>query len=386
LLTVSSDQTPSCGTATSEITISVYALPVAVAGDDFTKTCTTNPDGKTIGETDDDDYTYSWSPATGLSDANISNPVAKPAANETYTVTKTHKVTGCSSQDQITVTVNNTAVTAVAGNDFTKTCTSNTTGLAIGEANDDAYTYSWLPIAGLSNAAISNPVANPSATETYTVTKTHKITGCFDTDDVTVTVNTTPPIFTVCIVQPTLCASTGSVTFSASGGTGFEYSINGGVSWQPGNVFSPLASGSVTGLKVKNSFGCISDETLCDNISSECGEAITSVNRNAQNDLQESRTITQHIEMPGIDPTIKAFPNPFSDRIRFVVNTPEAGTGSLEVHNMLGQKLKTVYQGKFTPGIQSFDMQVTNSQQSTLIYVLRLNGKQVSGKMLQVKD
>ena len=96
-------------------------------------------------------------------------------------------------------------------------------------------------------------------------------------------------------------------------------------------------------------------------------------------------TKMQAIQNPE-DLKVTTFPNPFSDRIRFVVNTTEAGTGSLEVHNMLGQKVKTVFQGRFNAGTQSFELQLPNSQQSTLIYVLRLNGKQVSGKMLQVKD
>lgn len=34
-------------------------------------------------------YTYSWSPATGLSDPNIANPVANPASTTTYTLTVT---------------------------------------------------------------------------------------------------------------------------------------------------------------------------------------------------------------------------------------------------------------------------------------------------------
>ncbi len=85
------------------------------------------------------------------------------------------------------------------------------------------------------------------------------------------------------------------------------------------------------------------------------------------------------------DLKVTAFPNPFTDRVRFVVNTLEAGTGSLEVHNMLGQKVKTVFQGRFNAGTQNFELQLPGNQQSTLIYVLKINGKQVSGKMLQVK-
>ncbi len=49
-------------------------------------------------------------------------------------------------------------------------------------------TYSWSPATGLSNPNIANPVANPSSTETYTLTATSL--GCSGTpDDVTITVN-----------------------------------------------------------------------------------------------------------------------------------------------------------------------------------------------------
>lgn len=56
---------------------------------------------------------YSWSPATGLSDASIQNPVANPDVSTTYTVTYT-SVDGCSATDQIQVNVScNTPPTAV---------------------------------------------------------------------------------------------------------------------------------------------------------------------------------------------------------------------------------------------------------------------------------
>ncbi len=51
-----------------------------------------------------DKYTYKWSPVTGLSDANIANPIANPSSTTTYTLTVTDK-NGCSSTDQVKVTV-----------------------------------------------------------------------------------------------------------------------------------------------------------------------------------------------------------------------------------------------------------------------------------------
>jgi gliding motility-associated-like protein len=47
---------------------------------------------------------YRWSPSTGLSDPTIADPVANPLQTTTYTVTGTDQ-TGCTSTDEITVTV-----------------------------------------------------------------------------------------------------------------------------------------------------------------------------------------------------------------------------------------------------------------------------------------
>ena len=49
-------------------------------------------------------YTYSWSPVTGLNNANIANPTGSPATNTTYTLTVTDWL-GCTAQAQVTVTV-----------------------------------------------------------------------------------------------------------------------------------------------------------------------------------------------------------------------------------------------------------------------------------------
>ncbi|WP_367754571.1 T9SS type A sorting domain-containing protein [Flavobacterium sp. WC2430] len=163
--------------------------PKAFAGADFTKTCISNPDGKEIGETPQAGFTYSWSPAEGLSATNIANPIANPLVNTTYTVTKTKTGTSCSDTDEVIVTVNKPTVVAVAGDDFTKNCLINTSGGSIGEAAAAGFTYSWVssPVGFTSTSA--NPMVNPSVTTTYTVTKTHTTSGCTDTDDVTVTVN-----------------------------------------------------------------------------------------------------------------------------------------------------------------------------------------------------
>jgi hypothetical protein len=87
----------------------------------------------------------------------------------------------CSSGGSIVVTVNE-GITANAGNDATIQDGGNTQLQGSGGS-----TYSWSPSTGLSNPNISNPVASPSQTTTYTLTVTEN--GCTDTDSVIITVS-----------------------------------------------------------------------------------------------------------------------------------------------------------------------------------------------------
>jgi len=48
-------------------------------------------------------YIYSWSPLTGLSNPNISNPIATPSVTTQYILTVTHEGGGCISKDTVTV-------------------------------------------------------------------------------------------------------------------------------------------------------------------------------------------------------------------------------------------------------------------------------------------
>jgi hypothetical protein len=366
-------------TATRSTSVSASAPVTANAGSAFTKTCTSNPSGKEIGVASEAGFTYSWSPTTGLSNASISNPTANPSSTTLYTVTKTNTASGCSNTAQVTVTVNNTAVVANAGDDFTKNCTANTSGKVIGEASDAAFSYSWSPTTDLSNASISNPTANPSSTTTYTVTKTNTTTGCTDTDDILVTVTTNAPDApTICVVQPSLCGpAKGSVTILSPLGGDYQYSIDNGTSWQSNTVFSNLDAGSVTGIKVKRlSTGCISSGVLCD----------------ASNCLQSARLITTtEDQTPSLinnlkQLNIKAFPNPFSDKVKFVVTASEAGNGSLEVFNLLGQKVKTVFRGYIQSGANTFEVNLPAMKSAHLLYVLHVGDKTVTGKLLQLKQ
>jgi hypothetical protein len=372
---------------TDNVTVTVNTTaPSANAGADFTKTCISNPGGKPIGEPSDADYTFSWSPTTGLSAANMSNPNANPSTTTFYTVTKTNIATGCTATDVVTVTVNTTAPIANAGEDFTKTCKDNPEGKQIGEPNDADYTFSWSPATGLSTADVSNPTANPSSTTTYTVTKTNKVTGCYKTDDVLVTVNKdSPPVPTICVKEPSLCGpSTGSITIlSPTGIAGtYAYSINNGSNYTDDKTFwDGLAAGSVTGIKVKMlGNGCESGAANCSDSDCSSPAAVNSGSKNefALTGIKEKEAVSEF--------SVKAFPNPFRNEVKFIVTIPEAGNGSLELFNMAGQKVKTIYQGLMNPGINSYEITMPLQQSATLLYMLRLGEKKLTGKLLQISQ
>ena len=107
---------------------------------------------------------------------------------------------------------------------------SNLTANATNGCNGP-YTYSWAPAAGLSNANISNPVATPLATTTYTVTASEPGScGAQQTSQITITVN---PLPTATITNSvTVCQGDPSPNITLSGAAGtspytINYNLNG---------------------------------------------------------------------------------------------------------------------------------------------------------------
>jgi hypothetical protein len=199
------------------------------------------------------------------------------------------------------------------------------------------------------------------------------------TGSATVNVSAIPSTPSVCVIQPSLCGTvtTGKVNFTNLG-TGYQYSIDNGANWQDCNVFPTVAAASVTGLLVKSPDGCISPSANCNTICSSDPVACTVTGRIA---AKSTNTITDAAPLQ-----VKAYPNPFNEKINFVVTSPVSGKGSLDVYNSLGQKIRTVYQGNINKGSQNFELRLSQRQVSNLIYVLRVEGQQVSGKILQVNQ
>lgn len=124
---------------------------------------------------------YAWSPATGLDNTTIANPVTNVTTITRYTVRVTYN-NGCTRADSVTVTPD---AVINAGPDVT-VCSGQST--VIGSTAVTGATYSWTggPFAG--PADVAQPTVNPTGTTTYTLSVTSG--SCTTTDDVVVTVNT----------------------------------------------------------------------------------------------------------------------------------------------------------------------------------------------------
>jgi gliding motility-associated-like protein len=210
---------------------------------------------------DPNQVTYSWAPPTNLSCTNCPDPLATPANTTTYTVTATNQ-NGCTDTSAITITVNDTIPAPViqcAGitPNSLVFCWDTLDGVTGYEVNID--NTGWVTPNGPGTNCHS--VTGLSVTQTVNI-QVRGITTCAAATVLIGTQNcTTAP----CTLAGSLGGTTnvscnggndGAVTVTASGGTpGYQFSINGGASFQPSGSFGGLIAGNYT-VHVIDSFLC----------------------------------------------------------------------------------------------------------------------------------
>ena len=243
-----------CSNTTTQA-ININPLPYAEAGADTTicanRTVVLGSDSSVSG------VTYNWSPSSTLDNAASANPTASPTAQvTTYTVTVTANGTGCRNSDQVTITML-PPLQANAGPDV-EICMNDSK--QIGAGHVEGQFYQWTPSTGLSDASVSNPVANPSQTTTYTVVITDT-TGCDAiTDNVTVTVHDLPSANAGADDSITAGAS---IQLVGTGGLQYTWTPEAGLS--NANIFNPVAapdSSTDYVLTVTDLFGCKNTDTV----------------------------------------------------------------------------------------------------------------------------
>lgn len=177
---------------------------------------------------------YSWTPTQTLINAATASPSAFPTTTTKYYVSG-FNVVGCTSKDSVTITVKSKP--SVTKSKDTAVCTGYSSVQLLANAIG-ALQYTWSPTAGLNNAAINNPLANPGSTTTYYV-EVLGGNGCKAKDSIKVSVLQSPIIDTR--ADTSICSNTQTIlTTSASNATSFSWLPNVGLS-DP-NIQNPIAS------------------------------------------------------------------------------------------------------------------------------------------------
>lgn len=159
--------------------------------------------------------TWLWSPATGLTDPRIADPIATPAVSTKYYITGT-TVNGCTTKDSVEITTRAKPLIAIMND--TTICRNTPAPLRAFSAG--SIIYSWSPVATLTDPAIANPVASPAVTTTYTV-EVKDQHNCTNKDSIKVEIRPIP-LFTASPDQP-LCKGN-SLVLNAGGGDQYSWS------------------------------------------------------------------------------------------------------------------------------------------------------------------
>ncbi len=207
--------------------------------------------------------TYSWSPTTGLSNPNVSSPIASPTITTSYTVTISN-IYGCFDLDSTVVTVNPLPVVAslTANAD---TCADNQAQAWVVASNGTpSYTYSW----NTNPIQTTDAVINLHGGNTNTVIITDA-NGC----------TVSQSIYIIDLEEPDADASDNNSTCGYSNGNAWV-TVSGGNGgntylWNTGattSSISNLPAGNYE-VTVTDQFGCSDDDDT--NINNIAGPTAT---------------------------------------------------------------------------------------------------------------
>jgi hypothetical protein len=331
-------------------------------------TTITAKDGNTI--IDGTQLSWSGTNQTG-------NPIY---VNTTVAITATWTVNGCSSDASSSIIPAPKSTPAAPVLSKTDNCDGTTT-ITAKDGNGTTIPASQLT---WSNGATTNPI---SVTTTTAVTATRTIDGCSSdaSNSITPAPKSTPARPNVTITEATLCGTLAAPKLTVNSPiVGATYTLtqaSGGTTFQPVVYSSGILE--FTGLVPGKGFSISVSQSGCP--SAEATNCNTSINNDNSRGQANMTNIIAEIPFENKTSVIAA-PNPFSDRIRFMLKSGVSGQGSLELYNTLGQKVKTVFQGYVNANqLQTIEYAVPNSQRSNLIYVFRVGNEQTSGKLIGLK-
>lgn len=234
-------------------TLVLFDKPNAFAGND-TSVCGSNI--FSIGSLPLAGQAYSWSPASGLNNAQIANPLIFPAKGfNNYVLTVTDIVTNCVAFDTIFITAADALEAKIANG--VSICKND--AVKIGGALIPAQTYVWTPSLGLDDPTSANPTATPDSTTTYTLTVSGF--GCVPVvDSIKIEVHPLPVIY---LGNDDTIAKGKTYQLEAGGGVSYSWSPSYGLSNT--GIFNPKANPEITTtylVSATDIFGCVDTASI----------------------------------------------------------------------------------------------------------------------------
>lgn len=244
---------------TDDATVTIAPTPVANAGPDITYCA-----GDAVTLTGSGGNNYEWYDITNASIVGSTASVTlNPVGDVDYRMITL--IGSCSDTDFVSITELPASPADAIGD--TAICQGLSAQLdVVGAVNA---TYSWYPIAGLSNATAQNPVASPTTTTVYYATITNG-SGCVKVDSVVVAINPLPDVaFTV----PDACLNTQSsfennTTIASGAVQSYAWNLGDGTAstaLNPTHTYSFVDQYSVQLIATSN-FGCIDSITQVANV------------------------------------------------------------------------------------------------------------------------
>lgn len=185
------------------------------------------------------------------------NPVHTFAAVGTYTVSLTiTDISGCTDTYTFDITITEGLDLTMSHTDVSCFGLDDGTGTALPITGTGPYTYLWDdPLTQITETSID------LAPDTYVVLVTDAL-GCMGIDSITIS-EPTELVFDVINTTNASCGiANGTITFTAAGGTpGYQYSIDGGVTYFPTGDFIDLANGTYT-IEILDANGCTATTTV----------------------------------------------------------------------------------------------------------------------------
>lgn len=207
---------------------------------------------------------FEWSTFNGniLSGATTNTATVNTAGQ--YTLNVLNMTNGCTSSQTVQVSDNTVLPLAEAGPPFTLTCAVEQTTLQGSGSTGAIYSYAWTTQGGniVSGSNSASPVVNQPGT--YSLLVTNTATGCSQTDNVQIIVETNVPTdFEYVLKNPTCKDNDGIISFGqVQGGFGpYTYSINGGQTYSSVLDFASIVPGTYD-LLIQDANGCEFEQLL----------------------------------------------------------------------------------------------------------------------------